>query len=185
MNNLIIIGCSALKLDYPAPAKDLYIGPIFKKLFNLANRIGGDIYILSSLHGLILPNTIIEPYEHGIKSYIFDLKFSGEEKKQQGIKRRAENKIKVIKLKETLKQQNITDEQYDAIYVGTSEYYLPALEETVITKPYKHLLKGSGGFFNLQGNYINEQYDRLDMLPLGNHKSHQKWYKENKIINNG
>ena len=180
-NKLIIIGCSALKLKHAAPAKDLYTGPIFKKLFNLANRIGGDIYILSSLHGLILPDTIIEPYEHGIKSYVFDLKFSGIEKQQQGIKRRAENKIKVIELREKLRLQGITDKNYDMVYVGTSEYYLPALEGTVLVKPYKHLLKGSGGFFNLQGNYINEQYDRLDMLPLGNHKSHQKWYKENKI----
>jgi hypothetical protein len=185
MNNLIIIGCSALKLDYPSPAKDLYTGVIFKKSLNLANRIGGDIYILSGLHGLITPDTIIEPYEFGLEGPIFDQKYPREQQPQKSRERRARNKIKVVELREKLKQQGITDENYDIAYCGVSEYYLPALEGTVLIKPYKHLLKGGFGFFVLRGSFIDEQYDRLDMLPLGNHKSHQKWYKENKIINNG
>jgi len=179
--NLIIIGCSAEKLKYKAPAKDLYTGVIFKKSLNLANRIGGDIYILSGLYGLVTPDTIIEPYEFGIEGPIFDHKFPKEQQPQKSKERRARNKIKIIDLSEQLKQQGITDEKYENVYCSVSEYYLPALEGIVLTKPYKHLLKGGFGFFVLRGSFIDEQYDRLDILPLGFHKSHQKWYKENKI----
>ena len=181
MKILTIIGCSAEKLKYLSPAKDLYTGVIFKKSLNLANRIGGDILILSGLHGLITPNIIIEPYEYGIEGPIFDQKFPKEQQPQKSRERRARNKLKIVKLRGELIQQGITDRNYDVVYVGVSEYYLPALEGTVLNKPYKHFLKGGGGFFLLRGSFIDKQYDRLDMLPLGNHKSHQKWYKENKL----
>ena len=106
-NKLILIGCSALKLDYPSPAKDLYTGVIFKKSLNLANRIGGDIYILSGLHGLVTPDTIIEPYEFGLEGPIFDQKYPREQQPQKSRERRARNKIKVVELREKLKH---TDE---------------------------------------------------------------------------
>ena len=59
--------------------KDLYTGVIFKKSLNLANRIGGDILILSGKYGLITPDTIIEPYEYGIEGPIFHQKYPKEE----------------------------------------------------------------------------------------------------------
>ena len=178
---LTIIGCSAQKLSEPALAKDLYTGVIFKKSLNLANKIGGDVYILSGLHGLITLDTVIEPYEYGIEGPIFDQKFPKEQQPQKSRERRGRNKLKIVKLRDELIEQGINDEDYDVVYVGVSEYYLPALEGVVLNKPYKHFLKGGFGFFNLRGSFIDEQYDRLDMLPLGNHKSHTKWYKENKF----
>jgi len=181
MKTLTIIGCSSEKLKYKSPAKDLYTGVIFKKSLNLANRIGGDILILSGLYGLITPDTIIEPYEYGIEGPIFDQKYPKEQQPQKSKERRARNKLKIAKLREELIETGFNDSEYDVVYVGVSEYYLPALEGTILTKPYKHLLKGGFGFFNLRGSFIDEQYDRLDRLPLGFHKSHQKWYKENKL----
>ena len=161
--------------------KDLYTGVIFKKSLNLANRIGGDILILSGKYGLITPDTIIEHYEYGIEGPIFHQKYPKEEWPQRSKERRERNKLKVNKLRKELIKTNFTDKEYDIVYVGVSEYYLPALEGTILTKPYKHILKGGFGFFNLRGSFIDEQYDRLDKLPLGYHKSHQKWYKENKL----
>jgi hypothetical protein len=76
-----------------------------------------------------------------------------------------------------LKLLNITNEHYDMTYVAISEYYIPYLEKNVLIKPYKNLLLGGKGIFSLKSsNFIYEQYDRLDELPIGFRKQHVKWY---------
>lgn len=60
-----LIGCCKEKLDYVAPAKELYQSDLFKKSMNWITKPGrvDQWSILSSFHGLVLPDQIIAPYE--------------------------------------------------------------------------------------------------------------------------
>lgn len=63
MRTLVLVGCGKLKLPHAAPSKDLYIGPLFKKARAYAELVGDEWAILSAKHGLVLPGTVIEPYD--------------------------------------------------------------------------------------------------------------------------
>src|SRR5258708_6437878 len=62
-----IIPCGATKLDRPAPARDLYTGPMFRHTLAAAqaetDAIGGRVLVLSARHGLIDLDTVLEPYD--------------------------------------------------------------------------------------------------------------------------
>jgi len=175
MRNLIIIGCSQDKEDYACPAKEMYTGTIFKKSYNVAQQIGGDIYIISAKHGLITPDTIIEPYDLALLSNIFDYKIPNPvTRKSYGKHRRLRNKIIGNRLLDKLKQQGITNKEYDNTYTMVSEYYIGVLEKFTLVNPYKNLTLGSGGMFYLRGDYLYNQLNRLDELPLGFRKQHIK-----------
>jgi hypothetical protein len=65
MNNyLVIMACSATKLQRPAPAFDLYQG-VFYSTFraNVEAHARPNVMILSALHGFVHPETVIDPYE--------------------------------------------------------------------------------------------------------------------------
>lgn len=57
---LYLIACSGSKLDHAAPALELYTGQAFR--FAVRAAADGDILILSALHGLVEPDTVLEPY---------------------------------------------------------------------------------------------------------------------------
>ena len=60
---IILIACSSKKLNRRAQAKDLYTGSLFKLSWAYAlNERPDKIYILSALHGLLDPETDIDPY---------------------------------------------------------------------------------------------------------------------------
>lgn len=66
-----VIPCSAEKLPRPAPARDLYTGPMYRHTLAAAEAAaggpgGGRILILSARHGLICPGAELEPYEQRI-----------------------------------------------------------------------------------------------------------------------
>ena len=178
MNTLTIISCSNKKRDYACRADEMYIGPFFTKLYNLAKRIGGDIYISSAWYGLIKPDTIIEPYDFGIWPPYEDKLvqkgiISPETRKSMSRKRRKwRNPIVENVYKCKLTQSGITNENYDVCYVGVSEYYIKPLEEIVLKQPYKNLTLGSGGMFGLRGDYLKNQLNKLNELPLGFRKEH-------------
>jgi hypothetical protein len=65
---VILIACSAGKLDHPAPAKELYTGELFKKSKAYAEQTGYPYYILSACHGLLEPNETITPYNFTLKN---------------------------------------------------------------------------------------------------------------------
>jgi cytoplasmic iron level regulating protein YaaA (DUF328/UPF0246 family) len=66
---IILIACSSRKLNRRAQAKDLYTGPLFKLCWAYALKERPDkIYILSALHGLLDPETDIDPYNVALKS---------------------------------------------------------------------------------------------------------------------
>lgn len=178
---LTIISCSNQKRDYACRADEMYIGPLFRKGYELAKRIGGDIYISSAKHGLIKPDTIIEPYDFGIMSpYEPALVKKGlisraTMKSLSWRRRHRRNPIVANHYKCMVKQSGIKMEDYDMTYVGVSEYYIKPLEEVFLTQPYKNLTLGGMGMFNLcSTDFLWNQYDRLDELPLGFRKQHIK-----------
>lgn len=65
-----LIACSKRKLDHPAPAEELYIGPVFKLAKKWITRTGRvDAWaILSARHGLVMPDQEIEPYDVSLSS---------------------------------------------------------------------------------------------------------------------
>lgn len=64
---LIIVPCGAKKRTTPSPARELYIGAMFSMTWRAAEalkaRHGGRVLILSGLHGLVDPETVLAPYE--------------------------------------------------------------------------------------------------------------------------
>jgi len=64
MKKIILIACVKEKLNHPAKAIDIYQGSIFKNWLKLARKIDYDLlFILSGKHGLLDPQTTIEPYD--------------------------------------------------------------------------------------------------------------------------
>lgn len=64
MSTLIgLVGCASTKLRRPAPARDLYTSPLFKKASAHAEAACARWFILSAKHGLVLPDEVLEPYD--------------------------------------------------------------------------------------------------------------------------
>ena len=61
------ISCSKSKKSYPAPARDLYQGALFKKALAYAEAHFDHVYILSAKYGVVHPDQIIEPYDKTLK----------------------------------------------------------------------------------------------------------------------
>lgn len=64
---IVVVPCGAQKLDTAAPADQLYTSQHFQLTYRAACKIAADqdarVFILSALHGLIEPSTVLEPYD--------------------------------------------------------------------------------------------------------------------------
>lgn len=60
---MALVSCCGPKLAHAAPAKDLYCSPLFRFARNWAERNADGWFILSALHGVVLPDQIIAPYD--------------------------------------------------------------------------------------------------------------------------
>lgn len=58
-----LVGCASQKLQRPAPARELYVSQLFRKASAYAEATCDRWYILSAKHGLVHPDTILEPYD--------------------------------------------------------------------------------------------------------------------------
>ena len=58
-----LISCSAQKLDRPAPARDLYCSPLFRKSLAFAESRCQGVYVLSAALGLVELDQQLEPYD--------------------------------------------------------------------------------------------------------------------------
>lgn len=65
---IALVGCGKAKMTTPQPAKDLYIGPLFKAARAYAEQQCDDWVILSARHGVVLPDEVIEPYDQRLSS---------------------------------------------------------------------------------------------------------------------
>ncbi len=62
--DLVLVSCVKSKVDHPAPAKDLYLRSAwFRKARTFAEAKAKQWFILSAAHGLLHPDTVIEPYD--------------------------------------------------------------------------------------------------------------------------
>lgn len=61
--DVILIGCVKRKLPIAAPAKDLYLSPLFRKGREYAEAARVPWFILSAEHGLVAPEDQLAPYD--------------------------------------------------------------------------------------------------------------------------
>lgn len=60
---IAFVACSGTKTEKAAAAKDLYISPLFKKTRAHVEAMCDEWHILSALHRVVHPNTVLEPYD--------------------------------------------------------------------------------------------------------------------------
>jgi hypothetical protein len=70
-----LVACSAKKRDFSSPAKDMYLGDLFKKARRWAELFCDEWGILSAKHGLLLPDQVIEPYDQVLPTKNDDLRY--------------------------------------------------------------------------------------------------------------
>lgn len=58
-----LVGCASTKLSHPGTARTLYTSQLFRKASEYAERTCDRWYILSAKHGLVHPDTVLEPYD--------------------------------------------------------------------------------------------------------------------------
>lgn len=63
MRTIVLVGCGKEKRAVRSKAKDLYVGPLFKKARAFAESQGGEWRILSAKYGLVDPEEMIDPYD--------------------------------------------------------------------------------------------------------------------------
>jgi hypothetical protein len=60
---IVLVGCVKRKLDRRAPARDLYVSPLWRCRRAYAEASGRRWFVLSALHGLVEPGQELEPYD--------------------------------------------------------------------------------------------------------------------------
>lgn len=60
---LVLIACCGQKLDHKARAGEIYQSDLFLKAKAWAEKFGARYMILSAKHGVLSPDTLIEPYD--------------------------------------------------------------------------------------------------------------------------
>ncbi|EPX62562.1 hypothetical protein D187_008750 [Cystobacter fuscus DSM 2262] len=61
---MALVGCGKEKLPRPAPARELYTGPLFRAALAVAEaEFGADVWILSAKHGLVDLDEDMAPYD--------------------------------------------------------------------------------------------------------------------------
>ncbi|MGI8307044.1 DUF6884 domain-containing protein [Saccharopolyspora hattusasensis] len=65
MTRLLVVPCGRAKLNHPAAARLLYRSAHFRFVLAGVERaaVGAPVRILSALHGLVSPDTVLAPYD--------------------------------------------------------------------------------------------------------------------------
>jgi hypothetical protein len=63
-----LVGCVKSKLCVPAPARELYISPLFRGRRAWVERTCDRWFILSAKYGLVGPDEVMEPYDEWLKT---------------------------------------------------------------------------------------------------------------------
>lgn len=63
-----LVACAAQKLPRSAPARELYTSQLFRSAYEYAATTYDEVRILSALHGLVHPDTHLEPYDLSLAS---------------------------------------------------------------------------------------------------------------------
>ena len=70
--DLCLVSCVSVKRSAAAPARDLYVSHWFRKARACIEALGCPWYILSAKHGLLDPNSMIDPYDETLKAMPVD-----------------------------------------------------------------------------------------------------------------
>jgi hypothetical protein len=62
-----LVGCVKSKLARPAQARDLYTSPLFRGRRREVERSCDCWFVLSAKHGLVAPDSVLEPYDQTLK----------------------------------------------------------------------------------------------------------------------
>ena len=70
MSTIVLVSCGAKKADHEVPAKDMYVGTLFKASRQYTEEIlePDQWFIISAKHGLVHPDTVIAPYNLTLKT---------------------------------------------------------------------------------------------------------------------
>ena len=69
MRRIVLISCVSSKLSRSAPARELYISPLFKFNLAYAATLQPDaIFVLSAKHGLLALDAVIAPYNETLNT---------------------------------------------------------------------------------------------------------------------
>ncbi len=60
---IALVACVGKKKSWALPGRDLYVSHWFQKASVYAREVADEWYILSAKHGLLTPETVIEPYD--------------------------------------------------------------------------------------------------------------------------
>jgi len=61
--DFVLVGCVKKKLHCPAPARELYTSPLFRKERAYAEHANVPWFVLSAEHGLVAPDEVLVPYD--------------------------------------------------------------------------------------------------------------------------
>lgn len=61
--DVVLVGCVKTKTSVPAPARDLYISPLFRRRREWAEASGLPWFVVSARWGLVAPDGLIAPYD--------------------------------------------------------------------------------------------------------------------------
>ena len=65
---IFLVSCVGPKQQDPAPSRDLYISPWFRRARSYVERTGQPWFVLSAKHGLLRPLEVISPYDLTLNS---------------------------------------------------------------------------------------------------------------------
>ncbi len=62
-----LVVCSRIKADRARPARELYVSPLFRAARAYAERHYAQWLILSARHGVVEPDTVVDPYDLSLR----------------------------------------------------------------------------------------------------------------------
>ena len=63
----VVVGCVSQKQPHRASAKDLYVSNLFRKRRAYAEASGLPWFIMSAKHGIVQPDTVLDPYDETLE----------------------------------------------------------------------------------------------------------------------
>lgn len=67
-HRLLLVSCVSSKRSQQAPARELYVSPLFLKARAYVEAQGSPWFILSAKHGLLAPETMVAPYDQTLNT---------------------------------------------------------------------------------------------------------------------
>lgn len=93
-----LISCGKSKSPYPAPAKDLYTGRLFRASRAYVEATGWPWWILSAKHGLLRPDAAITPYDLTLTTMRHEQRRAWAERVLQQVAREVPRGAKIVLL---------------------------------------------------------------------------------------